>query len=234
LYGLPEDKISVMPNGIDLTRFNKDEWDKENKFNFIYSSSPDRGLDTLLGLWPIIKDSYPEANLHLFYGWDMIDKVIGMHKGRGAGIIHLEEFRNKCINQIEALGGETGGIYSHGRVNQVELARHMAKCSIWAYPTDFMETFCITALEMQMSGVIPLTSNLAALQETVNPEVPKITGWPKNSSYQKEFLKMLGAMINQEEWQGHIRERNREFASQFSWENVYIKWQDLIKSLQKQ
>lgn len=234
LYGLPEDKISVMPNGIDLTRFNKDEWDKENKFNFIYSSSPDRGLDTLLGLWPIIKDSYPEANLHLFYGWDMIDKVIGMHKGRGAGIIHLEEFRNKCINQIEALGGETGGIYSHGRVNQVELARHMAKCSIWAYPTDFMETFCITALEMQMSGVIPLTSNLAALQETVNPEVPKITGWPKNSSYQKEFLKMLGAMINQEEWQGYIREKNREFASQYSWENVYIKWQDLIKSLQKQ
>jgi len=85
-----------------------------------------------------------------------------------------------------------------------------------------------------MSGVIPLTSNLAALQETVNPEVPKITGWPKNSSYQKEFLKMLGAMINQEEWQGYIREKNREFASQYSWENVYIKWQDLIKSLQKQ
>lgn len=137
------------------------------------------------------------------------------------------------MNQIQILGGEEGGIYEHGRVNQKELAEHMAKCSFWTYPTDFMETFCITALEMQMSGVIPVTSNLAALQETVNPEVPKITGWPKNTAYQKEFLRLLGNMLVQDEWQEYIREKNREFALQYSWENVYGKWQDLIKSLQK-
>jgi len=231
LYGLPDDKMAVMPNGIDLSLFNKDDWDKTNKFNFIYSSSPDRGLDTLLSLWPIIRNTFPEANLHLFYGWDMINKIINMHRSRGSGGF-LEEFRNKCINQIHALGGEEGGIYQHGRVNQAELAQHMAKCSFWTYPTEFMETFCITALEMQMSGVIPVTSNLAALQETVNPDVPKITGWPKNSSYQKEFLKMLASMIGQEEWQLYIREENRQFASQFSWENIYGRWNDLINSLQ--
>lgn len=231
LYGLPDDKMALMPNGIDLSLFNKDDWDKTNKFNFIYSSSPDRGLDTLLSLWPIIRNTFPEANLHLFYGWDMINKIINMHRSRGSGGF-LEEFRNKCINQIHALGGEEGGIYQHGRVNQAELAQHMAKCSFWTYPTEFMETFCITALEMQMSGVIPVTSNLAALQETVNPDVPKITGWPKNSSYQKEFLKMLASMIGQEEWQLYIREENRQFASQFSWENIYGRWNDLINSLQ--
>lgn len=231
LYGLSDDKMAVMPNGIDVSLFNKDEWDKKNKFNFIYSSSPDRGLDTLLSLWPLIKNLFPDANLHLFYGWDMINKVISISKARGSAGF-LEEFRNKCLNQIDSLGGEEGGIYQHGRVNQAELAQHMAKCSIWTYPTEFMETFCITALEMQMAGVIPLTSNLAALQETVNPDVPKIIGWPKNTSYQKEFLKMLAAMIAQEEWQEKIREDNREFASQFSWENVYGRWNDLINSLQ--
>lgn len=233
LYSLPDSKISVMPNGIDPEIFNKEDWDKKNKFNFIYSSSPDRGLDILLGMWPIIKNNFPEANLHLFYGWDMINKIIQMHKSRGVGAMYLEEFRNKCMNQIQILGGEEGGIYEHGRVNQKELAEHMAKCSFWTYPTDFMETFCITALEMQMSGVIPVTSNLAALQETVNPEVPKITGWPKNTAYQKEFLRLLGNMLVQDEWQEYIREKNREFALQYSWENVYGKWQDLIKSLQK-
>jgi len=232
LYGLPKNKIAVMPNGIDLTRFNKDEWDKKNKFNFIYSSSPDRGLDTMLSLWPIIRTNFPEANLHLFYGWDMIDKIIAMHKGRGGGIGQLEDFRAKCVNQIQLLGGEEGGIIEHGRVNQKELARQMAKCSFWTYPTDFMETFCITALEMQMSGVIPLTSSLAALNETVNPNVPRISGWPKNTGYQKEFLRMLGLMLGQEEWQESIREENRAYAEQYSWENVYGKWNDLINSLQ--
>ena len=232
LYGLPKNKLAVMPNGIDLTRFDRDDWDKTNKFNFIFSSSPDRGLDTLLSLWPIIKQHFPEANLHLFYGWDMINKIIAMHKGKAPGISFIEELRNKCLTQIQNLGGEEGGIYSHGRVNQRELAKHMAKCSFWTYPTDFMETFCITALEMQMSGVIPITSNLAALNETINPDVPRITGWPKNTAYQKQFLTILAGMINQEEWQVHIREENREFAKQYSWENVYGKWNDLIKSLQ--
>jgi glycosyltransferase involved in cell wall biosynthesis/tetratricopeptide (TPR) repeat protein len=231
LYDIPEYKMAVMPNGIDPTRFNKDDWDKTDKNNFIYSSSPDRGLDTLLGLWPIIKQTFPEAKLHLFYGWEMINKIINMERQRGR-YAWLEEFRNKCINQIYALGGEEGGIIEHGRVDQITLAKEMAKCNMWLYPTDFMETFCITALEMQMSGVIPVTSNLAALRETVNPDVPKIEGWPKNTDYQKRFLKLMASMTVQEEWQEYIREENREFAAQFTWENVYSKWNDLIKEVE--
>jgi len=231
LYGLPKNKMTVLPNGIDLTRFNKKDWDKSKKHKFIYSSSPDRGLESLLGLWPIIKNSWPDAELNIFYGWDLIDKIIQSHRNRGS-VTHLEELRNRCLGQIEALGGKEGGIIQHGRVNQKKLAKEMAKCSIWTYPTDFMETFCITALEMQMAGVIPLASNLAALQETINPDVPRVTGWPRNTSYQKQFLKTLNAMVNQPEWQESIREENREFASQYSWENVYGKWNDLISSLQ--
>lgn len=232
LYGLPEDKLAVMPNGIDLSRFDKNDWDKSDKYNFIYSSSPDRGLDTVLSLWPLIKLHFPESKLQIFYGWEMIDKIISMYAARGQSAGHLEEFRNKCLTQIEILGGEEAGIYQHGRVDQKTLAKEMAKCSIWTYPTDFMETFCITALEMQAAGVIPLTSNLAALQETVNPDVPRLSGWPKNTAYQKDFLTMLNAMLQQEEWQASIREENREYIEQYSWDRVYGRWQDLINSLQ--
>ena len=231
LYNLPEKKMAVMPNGIDLTRFDKNDWDKSDKFNFIFSSSPDRGLDTLLSLWPIIRMQFPEAKLQIYYGWEMIDKIIDMYKARGMGGTQLAEFRDKCLTQIELLGGPEGGIYQHGRVDQKTLAKEMAKCSIWTHPTDFMETFCITALEMQMAGVIPLASNLAALKETIHPDVPRISGWPKNTAYQKEFLQVLNAMLQQEEWQEATREENREFASQFSWDNVYGKWQNLIKEV---
>ena len=232
LYNLPKNKMAVMPNGIDVTRFDKNDWDKSNKFNFIFSSSPDRGLDTLLGLWPLIKEHFPESQLQIFYGFEMIDKIIAMYAARGQRGTHLEDFRNKCVAQIKLLGGEDAGIYQHGRVDQKTLAKEMAKCSIWTYPTDFMETFCITALEMQMAGVIPLASNLAALKETIHPDTPRITGWPKNSAYQKEFLQVLNAMLQQEEWQAATRETGREFAEQYSWDNIYGKWNDLITSLQ--
>lgn len=224
LYDIPRDKLVVVPNGVDISRFRKEDWNKENKYKFIYSSSPDRGLDTVLGLWHIIKENIPEAELHIFYGWEIIDKISGR-------VPYLAEFKAKCIATIEANGGESGGIFQHGRINQDALASHMNSCSIWLYPTDFMETFCITAVEMQLAGVIPLASNLAALNETINPDVPKVTGWPKNNGYQIEFLRVLNAMLQQDEWMAQAREENREYAEQFSWDNAYAKWNDLIRSM---
>ena len=229
LYGQDSKKMSVIPNGIIPERFDKNDWENKKNNKFIYSSSPDRGLDTLLGMWPIIRERYPEHELHIYYGWEIIDKIIEQHRGRTQGMSYLEEFKNKCLGQIAFLGGEEGGIYQHGRVNQDQLAKEMAECTFWTYPTEFMETFCITAIEMQMAGVIPVTSRLAALNEVVMPGTPMVSGWPKNKSYQQDWLMLLASMDAQHEWQIDHREKARDFASQFTWESAYSKWNDLIK-----
>lgn len=228
LYNLSSDKMATIPNGIDMSRFPIEDWDKSNPYRFIYSSSADRGLDTLLSLWPIIKGKFPEAELHTYYGWNIIDKIIRSSRGRSPQVSYLEEFKAKCLAQIDICGGEEGGIYQHGRINQEELAKEMAKCSVWTYPTSFMETFCITAIEMQMSGVIPVTSALAALNETVAPHYIKVEGWPQNSAYQGQWLNLLAAIIEQPEWAEWARIEAKEYASQFSWEYAYSKWNDLI------
>ena len=36
----------------------------------IYSSSPDRGLELLLSLFPKVKEQVPEAKLDIFYGFE--------------------------------------------------------------------------------------------------------------------------------------------------------------------
>ena len=231
LYNLPADRMAIVPNGIDPTRFPLENWDKSNPYKFIYSSSPDRGLDTLLSLWPMIKNKWEDAELHIYYGWEMVDKIINMHKRNSPQSIWLEEFKNKCIGQIAAVGGEDGGIFEHGRINQEQLAKEMATCNIWTYPTSFMETFCITALEMQMAGVIPVTSGLAALNEIVLPDIPKVTGWPQNSAYQKQWLMLLASVLEQEEWQEWARVEGRKHASKFTWEYSYTIWNNLIDSL---
>jgi glycosyltransferase involved in cell wall biosynthesis len=231
LYKQPLDRFAVLPHGTEPERFPLSDWDKSNPLRFIYSSSPDRGLDTLLSMWPIVKERYADAELHIFYGWEIIDKVIRSSQQRNPQVTWLEEFKNKCLGQIELLGGEEGGLYQHGRVNQDVLAQEMAKSSIWPYPTQFMETYCITALEMQMAGVTPVTSGLAALNDVIWPEYMKVTGWPQNSAYQAEWLNLMAAYIDQPDWQEWARKEAREFAEQMTWDAAYDQWNDLIIQL---
>jgi len=44
----------------------------------------------------------------------------------------------------------------------------MLKAEYWCYVTDYEETYCITALEMQYAKVLPIVTKVAALTETVN------------------------------------------------------------------
>ena len=60
------------------------------------------------------------------------------------------------------------GINWRGRIGQRELAREMMRSSVLLYPGphDFCETFCITALESQAAGCVPVTRDNGALPET--------------------------------------------------------------------
>jgi len=235
LYDADPNKFTVIPNGINLDRFKKDRSDDVNSDpKFIWSSSPDRGLDVLLGLWPTIRTRYPEAELHVYYGWNMIDKIIMNMRNRGGNGGYLEYIKSQIMGKMIELGMEEGGIYNHGRVGQKELAEAMYKANFWGYPTQFMETMCITALETQAAGVIPITSNLAALQETVAVKGLLVEGWPQNLDYQNRWLNLLFNIIEGDDDQRKmLRENGRNHALRFTWDNAYDKWNELIRNVEK-
>ena len=236
LYGVKLDKFSVVPNGIELDLYKHlpphESWRLKTKntdgIRFIWSSSPDRGLVTMLALWPHIKDMWPDARLDIFYGWNIIDRIIAKTGNYGLALL-----KEKVLNGIWNLGGEQGGIYQHGRVPQKELADWQLASDIWAYPTDFMETFCITAIEMQAAGVIPVTSSLAALKETVACKNLLVEGWPLNVDYQRRYLTTLRNVVESPNHQELI-EIGRAHAEQFTWDRSYQKWLELINGHGKQ
>lgn len=232
LYNIPENKMTIIPNGVSLDRFPLKKWNHDQN-KLIYSSSPDRGLDQLLGIWKYIKSRYPDLELHIYYGWHMIDKIIEHYKEMGVNqqSDYLKQFKTKIMHQIDFLGGEEAGIYQHGRVNQDVLAEAMMGSNIWPYPTTFAETFAITAIEMQAAGVIPVTSNLAALTETVAPYYEKLDGWPANNDYQSRFLRLFAMSYEDEEYRQEGRELGRKHAESYSWQNAYKIWNDNIKEV---
>lgn len=161
-------KILVTRNGIDLGRFAGKE--TRNARRAIYSSSPDRGLEVLLDIWPVVRKSIPDAELHVFYGFDSWEATVAMMGAAG-------ENELKRIRHIKDKLGRTPGVRVRGRVDQAELAREQMRSGVWTYPTGFTETSCITAMEAQAAGCRIVTSPLAALNETVGNRGQMIPGF---------------------------------------------------------
>lgn len=228
LYNIDPAKLVLMPNGIDTSLFAR-EPEQRSAPRFVYSSSPDRGLDVLLGLWPEIRGKWPEARLDIFYGWESIDKIVAQNPNANMSQRFLY-FKRYVIELIEALGGEEGGIHWRGRTPQSKLAEELYDATAWLYPTFFCETFCITALEMQAAGVLPVTSNRAGLQTTVACKEQLVNGWPNNLTYQREWLKKLEqtmgmAETGQARW---MQIKGREHALGHDWTDSFEHWKQLV------
>lgn len=124
----------------------------------VFSSSPDRGLQPLLDMWPRIREQVPDATLHVFYSFGNWEKVAQLNGDRA----QLAQIAN-----LKHLASTLPGVTLRGRVSQEELAREFLSAGVWTYPTWFWETSCITAMEAQAAGLHIVTSHLAALVETV-------------------------------------------------------------------
>lgn len=119
-----------------------------------YFSAYYRGLECLLNMWPKIRKTIPDATLDVFYGWES-----------WVGLQGEDDFYEKMERKFEELSTE--GVTVHGRVSHEELAKAMKEIQVWAYPTEFTEIHCITALKAQEAGCYPVVTNVAALNETV-------------------------------------------------------------------
>ena len=143
------DRISVLPNGISESHVHPEDYNDPNLWlegtNFIYSSSPDRGLHHLLKMWPAIQKRTDEVrgsgpvNLHVCYGIEaFIDNSRWSHREDSERALTIE----RLINQ--------DGVIYHGRIGQDVLGALQANCDAMLYPADTMshtETGCCSVIE---------------------------------------------------------------------------------------
>lgn len=149
LFGVPNEKIWVSRNGINETRFLGEHGKVPGKV--IFSSSPDRGLDNAMLVMDKVVKAYPEAKLHAFYGFDNLIK---------AG-------RMDVVERIKKMIDERPYVVMHGNVDQTTLTKEMSESEVWLYPTNFLETFCITAIEALNCKTYPIVRKWGALPDTL-------------------------------------------------------------------
>lgn len=207
-------RVWITRNGIDLSLFEARSGAGRHRRRLIYSSSPDRGLDVLLSFFPRIRARVPEAELHVFYGFDSVDLTIAQGDPR------LGEHKARVLRLLDQ-----PGVVHRGGVSQAELAREFQGASVWCHPTDFHETSCITAMEAQVAGCIPVTRPLAALAETVLDGV-LIDGDVRSPDVQERYVDAVCALLEDPARTEALRRRLMErAAAAFAWEPVARQWQ---------
>lgn len=186
------------------------------RHKLFWGSSYDRGLDVLLFMWQDIMKACPDAELHITYGWDMFDKVA-----------HTNPERMKWKDNVNQLMTQAG-VFHHGRVGKDKLAAIRKQCGIWAYPTYFNEINCITALECQADGVVPVTVRLGALSETVKSGV-LIEGDIKEPETVDKFTKELISLMEDDKRWRKESIKAKKAAKKYQWNQIAGKWDAIIR-----
>jgi glycosyltransferase involved in cell wall biosynthesis len=187
-HNVHPEHILVTRNGINLSRFEKSV--PRNRFKTVNSSSPDRSWPVLLDVWPEIKAKVPQAELHLYYGFKNWEFSAQYQPG------HMDLI-NRLKQQIKDLEGQ--GVVYHDRVTQEKLAEEFLSAGAWIYPTWFSETSCITGMEVQAAGLRPITSSIAALNETIADRGVRIDGDWTTPEYKKKFVDSVVAALQKED-----------------------------------
>jgi glycosyltransferase involved in cell wall biosynthesis len=165
----------------------------------------------LLYMWPDIRKEYPDAELHICYGWKLFDMLAKTNPERRQWKASVEIMM------------QHPGVTDHGRLGKEELSVVRKSCGIWAYPTYFTEINCITALECQRDGVVPVTIDLAALQETVGAGV-RVKGNIKDPKVMKTYLKELLDMMGDEKKWKKESIKGQRFTNKYGWETIAREW----------
>jgi len=151
---ITDDMFAVIPNGIDPEPFKGEH--KKDPYLIINTSSPDRSISAFIEGFKKVKEQVPEAKAKWAYGWGIFDIVHGNDQ-------QVMKWKNDIEKQIE----ETDGLEALGRISHGEVAKLYNEATVFGYPTEFAEIHCISAVKAQAAGAIPVTTDFAALNETV-------------------------------------------------------------------
>lgn len=216
---LGDEHVIVTRNGIATGRFGRRPRKEGNKL--IYASSPDRGVERLLELFPRIRSEVENAELEIYYGFETWRSMCN-HYADKKGLEKIAYFEKLLTTDAPE------GVKYMGRVGQQQLADAYSRAKVWAYPTWFSETSCISAMEAQAAGCVPVTSAIAALEETVKYGF-LLRGADSSPEYGDEFVRTVVELLTNETKREEYANTGRQWAmGSLGWELVAREWETMF------
>jgi len=189
----------------------------------VYSSTPFRGLEVLLGAFPLIRSLVPGCTAQIYSSMAVYADSDDRYKA----------LYDRCRR--------TDGVEYYGSVSQTDLSKAYAKADVFAYPSIFKETSCISLMEAMASGCMVLSTDLGALSETAAGfgHLCSRTQGSSDEEFGHEYASFAGRMI-QEAFKDPISCRNRldaqrEFvAKNYIWSARAVEWEQILNPVARE
>lgn len=208
-----EEKVWVTSNGIVADDYRINLPKKRNQV--IYCSVPDRGLSTILHVWPRIKSSISDAQLIITGDYSLWGHPPG-----------TEEFKSRA-QQLQ-------GVTFLGRVPRSELIRHQLESEVHVLPGGVPENFCIASIECQASGTPTVAVALGALPTTVVDGYSGllVAGEPGTEPFDTNFAETVIRLLQDRPMLQRLSGYGRERAlTHFAYDKLARIWQEELAGL---
>ncbi len=215
-FKIPEYKTIVLKNAISPWFENLFESDtsvvgtKALAPSLAYTSTPYRGLNLLIELYPKIQKQIKDCRLNVFS--DM--KVYGQDD---------QTDQNKYGDLYQQCR-QTEGVNYIGSIPQPELAKALKRISFLTYPNTFPETSCIAIMEAMAAGCHIITSDLGALRETTAGFADLIPIDSDQESYQQQFTAKVIERLQQWNNPEARQALDEQLQAQVNYVNQHYTW----------
>ena len=205
LFGLPFEKINVIPNGINLSNFTGIERDYD--FRRLYAMDNEKiivyvvilvyvkGIQHLIAAMPKILSNYHDAKLIIAGRGGMMDELKAEARNLGLG--------NK--------------VYFTGYLDSKQVQK-MYKCAdVAVFPSTY-EPFGIVALEAMLAGVPTVVSDVGGLNEIVNHGVDGMKSYAGNPN---SIADSVTALLYDHQLAANVSKKAKQkVKEQFNWEKI--------------
>jgi UDP-glucose:(glucosyl)LPS alpha-1,2-glucosyltransferase len=208
-------KNSIVP--IDTTKRTKSD-----KIRLIYHTTPHRGLQLLVPAFVELCKRHDDITLDVYssfkiYGWEQRDA-------------QYQELFDICRNHPN--------IKYHGTVSNDEIREALLSADIFAYPSIWKETSCLSLIEAMSAGLLCIHPNLAALSET-SMGLTWMYQWNEDANaHAGGFMQVLHqgieVMRNQREAiEADLKLQKIQVDRVHGWNNKANEWKALLESITK-
>ncbi|MFS8116868.1 MAG: tetratricopeptide repeat protein [Microcoleus sp.] len=203
-----------------------------------YTSTPFRGLDILLKVFPEIRQAVPGTRL----------KVFSSMKVHQIDDNDNQLFFGQLYEECQA----TEGVEYIGSIPQPELVRQLHSVAVLAYPNTYSETSSIAVMEAMASGCRIVTSELAALPETTAgfarlvsmsgvENLASVTNWnradkPDWEGYTRRFVEAIVGVLKEGDAtaENHLRQQVEYVNRGCVWSVRSREWVEWLNSISVQ
>jgi len=204
LFGLPFEKINVIPNGLNMTAFNGLE--RDYSFRRQYASDNEKiiltmgrmvyekGVQHLIAAMPKILEYYHDAKLVIVGKGGMIDDLRA---------------------QVHSLGIDQK-VYFAGFLNSRKVPIYQC-ADVAVFPSTY-EPFGIVALESMLAGVPTVVSDVGGLGEIVNHGVNGMKSYAGNANSIADSV--LSLLYNPELCANITKKARQEVRDNYSWAKI--------------